>query len=166
MDVIRAGGGDDTVVLRTATDNAEFYGGEGVDTLILPNTVSGSVDLSDFTAFASNVSVSGFDNLDARAATTSVVLKGDAEATALLAGSGTDEVWLGAGGDTARGGGGADVFVVDLSTASTGGSILDLKTSTALSFMMAVHISLRECFLAAYGRLSRSTCGSGLCGIN
>ena len=43
-----------------------------------------------------------------------------------MAGS-NDTIWLGAGGDTARGGGAADTFVVDLSVSSTGGAILDLK---------------------------------------
>ena len=62
-------------------------------------------------------------------------LKGNASANELLAGSG-DTIWLGAGGDIARGGGSADVFVVDVSASSTGGEILDLKNVDKLSSMM------------------------------
>ena len=123
-DIVRAGTGNDTVVLRLDTNGAIFDGGGGTDTLILPGNASGTIDLENFSAYASTVTVSGFENLDVRSATSALTLKGNASANELFAGSGADTIWLSAGGDIARGGGSADVFVVDVSASSTGGEIL------------------------------------------
>lgn len=144
-DVIRAGGGDDTVVLRLGTEGAAFYGGDGVDTLVLPKILPdgvGGFDLSNIGAYAANVTVgTDFENTDASAVSAGLTLKGNASANELRAGAGVDEIWLGTGGDTAHGGEGGDTFVIDLSQdaesgefIANGASILDLKSDDQIKF--------------------------------
>ena len=79
-DVIRAGAGDDTVIIRMAQSDANsvYDGGSGTnDTLILPNLAwngssnvifSGTVDLGDTSNLTTsyNVTVSNFENIDGR----------------------------------------------------------------------------------------------------
>ena len=147
-DVIRALDGDDTVVLRLDAPGAIFDGGnngsEG-DTLIMPKSIAGTIDLSssdiNFTTFAdgettvvSGVAAVNFENIDARAATENLILKGTSESNLYLSGSGDDEIWI-AGNDTAFGGLGSDLFVIDL-TSNTGSSreILDLSPADKVKF--------------------------------
>ena len=117
-DVVRAGGGDDTVILRMSqSDTGAVYdgGAGGGDTLALPNLVwngaqtvkfAGTVDLNDtsvsFTSYG--VTVSNFENIDGGSVTAGLTLKGNASANTLRGGSASDTIWIGGGGDVVAGG--------------------------------------------------------------
>ena len=92
-DVVRAGAGDDTVIIRMGQSDANsvYDGGSGTnDTLILPNLAwngssnvifSGTVDLGDTSNLTTsyNVTVSNFENIDGRSATGKLNLSGSAD---------------------------------------------------------------------------------------
>ena len=131
-DIIRTGAGNDFVSLRTGSKQV-LDGGDGSDTLILPSAFSGSLDLSNISF--SDITISGFENVDARSATAQVSLSGSAEANILLGGSANDTIKLGQGGDKVEGGSGDDIFEVDVDAIPLSGStIRDLKPNDIIKF--------------------------------
>ena len=131
-DIIRTGAGNDFVSLRTGSKQV-LDGGDGSDTLILPSAFSGSLDLSNISF--SDITISGFENVDARSATAQVSLSGSAEANILLGGSANDTIKLGQGGDKVEGGSGDDIFEVDVDAIPLYGStIRDLKPNDIIKF--------------------------------
>lgn len=132
-DIIKTGAGDDFVSLRTGS-TLVLDGGEGADTLILPLSFYGAIDLSSVSI--ANLTLSNFENLDARSATDAVTLTGSSTANILLGGSGEDTLALGAGGDVVEGGSGADTFVVDVSLIPQVGSVIrDLQSVDFIKFV-------------------------------
>ena len=122
-DIIRAGAGNDFVSPKDLEVNKYSTVVTG-QTLILPSAFSGSLDLSNISF--SDITISGFENVDARSATAQVNLSGSARANILLGGS-TVYIKLGQGGDKVEGSG-DDIFEVDVDAIPLSGStIRDLK---------------------------------------
>ena len=132
-DTIITGAGDDYVSLRSGA-TLVLDGGDGSDTLILPSLFTDNLDLA--TASLTNISLSNFENVDARSVSAGIHLSGSAAANTLLAGSGDNSITLGAGGDTAEGGAGADTFIIDMATIpATGSLIRDLKSNDIIKLV-------------------------------
>lgn len=128
-DTVLAGDGDDTVPLRTDA-TLILDGGEGSDTLLLRSNFTGSLDLANINIPGASVTISNFENIDARSVSTSVTLSGSGASNALYGGIGDDTLKMGAGGDILEGGAGADTFEIDIAVLPTTGSFVrDLKSN-------------------------------------
>jgi Ca2+-binding RTX toxin-like protein len=125
-DVLRGGGGADVIIggkgsdylAGQSGDDRIFFdakdsfvsGGNGNDTLVLDT--GAVVDLSQRSGTQiANQSVFSFENLDASAATSGIVVTGTKGANVLIGGSVNDQLIGGGGADTLTGNGGADRFI-------------------------------------------------------
>ena len=148
-DTIVGGGGADTLIGDAGNDRITYengtlgtviYGdaaaaaaGTDSDTLVLNQAAT--IDLSqvsDQDTGSANVTVTGFENVDASGSSAAVVLTGSSGANVLTGGSavdtidggaGNDTITGGAGGDTLTGGLGADTFIISATGDITGDTI-------------------------------------------
>ena len=131
--VIDGGGGDDRITY--ATGAASILGGAGADDTLVLVDGGQEVDLGLLSGqVGGDVTVTGFEHVDASAATTTVLLTGrDDVFSRLRGGSAADTITAGAGGasirgglgvDTLNGAGGNDRFAIH-STAEADGDLID-----------------------------------------
>ena len=139
-DVINAGAGDDTVQYRGS--EVSIDGNAGTDTLIV--SAGASLSAVNFAVAAGSdqttgdtVSVTNFENLDASALTTAVVVTGSAFANTITTGSGNDTIDGGGGTDVIAAGGGDDNVAYRGGETSidggTGVNTLSLKVATTVN---------------------------------
>ncbi|UPJ41129.1 hypothetical protein IVB40_28160 [Bradyrhizobium sp. 40] len=108
-DRLSGGAGNDRIVYDAADYSID--GGAGTDTLILKSAATVNLDnFSSSQVTGGNAYVTGFENVDASAATAGVVLNGSQFSNVLIGSGFADVIFGGGGGDTLTGGGGADVF--------------------------------------------------------
>ena len=139
-DVINAGAGDDTVQYRGS--EVSIDGNTGTDTLIISagaslSAVNFAVASGSDQTTGDTVSVTNFENLDASALTTAVVVTGSAFANTITTGSGNDTIDGGGGTDVIVAGGGDDnVAYRGGETSIDGGAgvnTLSLKVATTVN---------------------------------
>ena len=108
VDQVRGEAGDDRIVYDAA--DTVIDGGVGRDTLVL-NTAA-TVNLGNFSTsqISGSTYVSGFEDVDASAASGAVVLNGSQYNNKLVGGAFADTLMGGAGFDVLNGGAGADVL--------------------------------------------------------
>ena len=141
-DSLIAGAGDDRVIYDAADKLAN--GGTGIDTLIVSNGIKANLGSSDQISGDSGTTT-GFENIDASAATAAQNLRGSAGDNALTGGSAADTLQGGRGADQLWGGAGADRFVFTAANESnlatmdsigdftSGSDLIDLKAIDAVS---------------------------------
>lgn len=128
VDKLLGQAGDDKIVYDAA--DSSINGGSGRDTLILK--VGATVDLSTFTTnqvVSGSAYVSGFENLDATAASAGVTATGSEFANTLVGSAFADKLAGGAASDILTGGAGADLFVFGPYKAGDIDKITDFSTS-------------------------------------
>lgn len=103
------GGDGDDVILYDALDRVQSAGA-GLDTLQVARAVTVNLGAADQVSGDSGTA-SGFEHVNAAAATATVTLTGSTGANALTGGSAADRLTGGRGTDTLTGGAGADRFV-------------------------------------------------------
>ena len=111
MDVIAAGGGNDTVTYRGSETSID--GGAGSDTLVL--AVAGGTTAVNFSVAAGSdqtigdaVSVTNFENIDGSLVSSALTVTGSSSANTITTGSGNDTIDGGGGADVISAGGGND----------------------------------------------------------
>ncbi|MET3843466.1 VCBS repeat-containing protein [Bradyrhizobium sp. OAE829] len=129
-DLLIGNGGSDTITYETGAtihgDSASAPAGTNSDTLVLTQAVNINLSLVNQDTSAASV-VTGFENVNASAVSSAVVLTGSGGANSLIGGTGGDTLTAGGGGDTLTGNAGADTFNVESGT----DSITDLGTGGA-----------------------------------
>lgn len=103
------GGDGDDVILYDASDRVQT-GGAGADTLQVARGLTANLGAADQVSGDSGTAT-GFEHVNAAAATATVTLTGNAAANRLTGGAGADRLTGGQGADTLTGGAGADRFV-------------------------------------------------------
>jgi Ca2+-binding RTX toxin-like protein len=127
-DQVRGEAGDDRIVYDSA--DTVIDGGAGADTLILK--IGATVNLGNFSTsqvVGGSAYVSGFENVDASGATSSVTLNGSQFNNTLVGGAGNDKIAGGAGFDTLTGGAGSDLFVFGAFTSGDIDKITDFSSA-------------------------------------
>ena len=138
-DVVQAGAGDDTVSYYGT--EATISGGSGTDTLVMHAAANVDLTTSGDQTSGDTTVVTGFENLDASAITTGIVVTGDAATNVITTGSGNDTIHGGGGLDVIHAGGGADT--VDYSgnevsiDGGTGSDTLVLKAQVSIDLNQA-----------------------------
>jgi Ca2+-binding RTX toxin-like protein len=142
VDVIAAGAGADSVTFRGAETSID--GGTGLDTLVL--AVSGGITAVNFAVAAGadqtlgdTVTVSNFENLDARALSSALTVTGSSGVNVINTGSGADIIDGGGGADTISSGAGDDVVTYRGSETSIDGGlgVNTLKLQAAVTVALA-----------------------------
>ena len=125
-DIINSGSGDDVVTYHGTEISID--GNVGTDTLIVAagstlTAVNFAVAAGSDQTTGDSVSVTNFENLDARALTAALVVTGSVFANTITTGSGSDTIDGGAGTDVIAAGGGNDtVYYYGNETALDGGT--------------------------------------------
>ncbi len=139
-DVINAGGGDDTVAYY-GTENS-IDGGSGNNTLQLKTVATVNLASADQTVGDSTI-VSNFQNVDASALSSSVLITGSIGANTITGGSGNDTIDGGGGADVIAAGVGDDtVYYHGTEISIDGGAGVDTLIVAAGSSLTAVNFSV------------------------
>ena len=139
-DIIAAGAGDDTVAYHGTEISVD--GGIGVDTLIV--AVGSSLTAVNFSVAAGSdqttgdtVNVTNFENLDAGALNSALLVTGSTVANTITTGAGNDTIDGGGGADVVSAGGGNDAvsyYGTEISIdGGTGVNTLVLRASTTVN---------------------------------
>ncbi|WP_407156418.1 hypothetical protein [Bradyrhizobium sp. STM 3557] len=168
-DIINAGAGDDTVLYHGT--EVSIDGNTGTDTLIVAagstlSAVNFAVASGSDQTTGDTVSVTNFENLDAGALTTALVVTGSAFANTITTGSGNDTIDGGGGTDVIVAGAGDDTVSYHGSETSidagTGTNTLLLKTATTVVLSAADQTSGDSTAVANFQNVDASALASGV----
>jgi Ca2+-binding RTX toxin-like protein len=168
-DTINAGAGDDTVIYHGS--EVSIDGNTGTDTLIVSagstlSTVNFAVAAGSDQTTGDSVSVTNFENLDASALTTAVVVTGSAFANTITTGSGNDVIDGGGGTDTILAGAGDDTVSYYGSETSldggTGTNTLLLKAAATITLGAADQTSGDSTGVTNFQNVDASALAAGI----
>ncbi|MGZ5858653.1 MAG: calcium-binding protein, partial [Burkholderiaceae bacterium] len=127
-DTIRGGGGNDTITYQNDKRNTILDGGIGTDTLVVNQSASINLSSANQDTGSSNVTLTGFENVNGAGSTGVLNLTGTSSANVLTGGSAADIIVGGGGADTLAGGAGNDRITYQNDAAGTvidGGTGID-----------------------------------------
>ncbi len=168
-DIINAGAGDDTVLYHGS--EVSIDANTGTDTLIIAagstlSAVNFAVAAGSDQTTGDSVSVTNFENLDASALTTALVVTGSAFANTITTGSGNDNIDGGGGTDVIVAGAGNDTVSYYGSETSldggTGVNTLLLKAATTVTLATADQTSGDSTNVANFQNVDASALASGV----
>ena len=159
-----ADGVDHLFLLTDLVGSASVEGGNGSDTMLVlgasPLTIDFSQAGQQVTSGSSNVTYTGFENLDASAASAGVIVTLAASTTSIRTGTAADNISFRNVAAVVNAGAGSDTLVLDPAQLS------DLAASTAMTINLAVAdanqitsgASLGASWQTAFGGACRATC--------